>query len=113
MRGAEAVGDVAVDDRHAPVAAEGAGRDLHTWRILPALVFAPVDERDDARHDIRPVASRDELLGPEVLLDVTPQDGVELVIGRQTVRVLLVGLELGGRGLVMTRSGMTRLIAFR
>jgi len=41
-----AVWPVAVDDRHATVAPEGARRDLYTRGGLPALVLAAVDELD-------------------------------------------------------------------
>src|SRR2546430_3255055 len=39
----DAVRKVPVGDRHSPVAAERAGRDLHPRRPLPALVLAAVD----------------------------------------------------------------------
>ena len=41
------------------------------------------------------VAGGDELIGREVLFDITPQDGVELLVGREAVGVLLPRLQLG------------------
>src|SRR5207245_8552175 len=50
-----AVGDIAVGDRHTPVATERARRDLHAWRRLAALVLAAIDQLDHASHGLRVV----------------------------------------------------------
>src|SRR5215831_20253252 len=76
-----------VDDRRAPVAAEGPGRDLDPDRSLAALVFVGVHHGDDAPDRVGREAAGDEIVHALVLLDVALEDAVELLVWRQGVLV--------------------------
>src|SRR5256885_2382639 len=99
FRRANAVWTVPIDDRHAPVPAKRPFRDLDAGGRLAPLVLASIDELDDPGHRLGFVSRGDKLLRAEVVLYVADQDGVELVIGREAVRVLLTWFQLGGRRL--------------
>src|SRR5207245_454949 len=87
----------AVDDRRAPVAAKGAGRDLDADRSLAALVLVGVHHGDDAPHRVRRESTGDEVVHALVFLDVALENAVELGVGWKRVLVGLVGAQLGRR----------------
>src|SRR6185437_9146947 len=89
----------AVRDWIAPVAAEGAARDLYARRGLAALVFGAVEHTPDAPHRGFVMAARHDLVHRHFVLDKTFENVVEFVIRRQRVLIGLVRLELGGRRL--------------
>ena len=81
--------------------------------LLAALVLGEVDEPDHALDVGGGQAARDELLAPEVLLDVALEDRVEDLVGRQRVLVALVGAQLGRRRAGDDRSSGTGDVASR
>src|SRR5207245_11033990 len=85
------------DDRRAPVAAKGAGRDLDADRSLAALVLVGVHHGDDAPHRVRRESTSDEVVHALVFLDVALENAVELGVGWKRVLVGLVGAQLGDR----------------
>src|SRR3954463_9543866 len=69
-----------VGDRIAPVAAEGATRDLHTRRRLPALVFGEIEHAPDAvDHRLR-MPARDDIGDRHFLFDQAIEHVVEFDI---------------------------------
>jgi len=82
-------------DGHAAAEAEGAAGDFNAGGGLAALVFAAVDEANDA-HDRRGVeAFIDDLGGAFFLLHISEEDRVEQFIRWKGVLVGLVGAEFG------------------
>src|ERR1700730_10607209 len=87
---------IAVRDRHAPVAAEGAFGDLDAGGRLSALVLGEIDQADRALDLDLGESLGDQLLASVMELDVSVQDPVEQLIRWQRVLVALVVPELGG-----------------
>src|SRR4051794_19115344 len=85
----------AARDRQSAVAAEGAQRDLRTGWVLPALVLRGIDKTDDAFDQVTVVARGEQRRAAHVAFDVVVEDGVELFVVRQRVRVELVRAKLG------------------
>src|SRR5207245_10172928 len=77
----------AVDDRRAPVAAKGAGRDLDADRSLAALVLVGVHHGDDAPHRVRRESTGDEVVPAPVFLDVA-LDNADALRVRRTRRLI-------------------------
>ncbi len=107
-RGGLARSSVPVGDRHAPVAAEGAGGDLDPWGRLAALVLGEIDEADRVVHLLGGQPFGDQLLAAVVELDVAVQDPVEQLIRGQRVLVALVLAQLRGGGAGDDRCGDRR-----
>src|SRR5881628_3824836 len=84
-------------DGVAPIAPEAAVGDADADRRLPALVFVDLDQARHALHIRRRITGRDDLVDALVLLHVALQDGVQHLVWRQTVLVLLVEAQLGRR----------------
>jgi hypothetical protein len=87
-------------DRDAAADAEGEGGDLQAGGGLLALVFVEVDLADDVVDHGLVEALGDEVGAGQAFLDVTLEDGVERLVGRQAVLVGLVGAQLRARRLV-------------
>src|SRR5215208_3796565 len=82
---------VALGDRHSSSEAEGAAGDFQAGGGLAALVFAAIDELDDAG-DSGPVETfLDNLTGAFFFLDVAVEDRVEKVVGRERILIGLIG----------------------
>src|SRR4051812_47531001 len=86
-----------VRDRQPPVAPEGARGYADAGRRLPPLVFGQVDHADHPLYVLARQPQPGQLVGVEVALDVTLEDLVEHLVGRQRVLVLLVGRQLSRR----------------
>ena len=84
-------------DRHAPVAPEGARRDLDAHRPLTSLVLGAIHHPDDLGDDDLGMTPAHQVVGLQPLLDVPLEDRVQHVIGRKAVRVELPGSQLGRR----------------
>src|SRR5437588_803296 len=93
------IGGVAVRERHPAIAAEGSRSDLDAGRRLAPLVLGAVDEVDDARHRMRVVPGRHQLFIAAVVLDVAAEDGIQLLVRRQRIAVLLLLAQLSRGGL--------------
>ena len=88
----------AVGDRIAAVAAEVLQRHLHARRRLPALVFGDVEQALDLHAPSSRSKPAATIAGDRLLaLDQPLEDGVEHVVGRQRILVLLVLAQLGRR----------------
>src|SRR5579883_232921 len=94
---------VAIRNRQPSIAPECTRGDLDTRRSLAALVLAEVYEACDALHGGRIEAHGNKLVDAAILLNVGTQDGIEHLIRRQAVGVLLVGAQLSGGWLVNDR----------
>src|SRR5471032_735221 len=81
----------AVDDRITALLADEPRRDLHARRGLAALVFGAFEQTPDAIDGCVIEPFFRQLLGREIALDQSAQDGVEHGIWRQRILVLLVG----------------------
>src|SRR5437762_8845286 len=79
----------AVDDGIAPLPADQTRGDLDAGRRLTTLVFGRFEQTPHPIHGCDVVALGREILGRQVALDQTLQDGVEHGIGRQRIGVLL------------------------
>src|SRR5512138_1206244 len=84
---------VAVGDGKPAVLAEGSRSDPDAWRRLTALVFRPVEHAHDTLDEGAIVAHRDDPLHLPVLLDVGLENGVEHVVRRERVGILLTRAE--------------------
>src|SRR6202030_3115004 len=77
--------------------AEGARSNLESGGGLFALVFAVIDfQRDVADKVQRKAEVRGDFFGGVYFLDVSFQDAVEHVVGRQSVLIGLIGAQFGG-----------------
>src|SRR5689334_10659556 len=88
---------VAVRDRHASVAAEGARRDLDARRKLAAFVFAEVDQPKDFFCGGLIHAGLAEFAEPAVFFHIERYDAVQQIVGRERVLVRLVRAKFGRR----------------
>src|SRR5262252_10028003 len=81
VAGADAVREVAVGDRHAPVPPKCTRRDLDSGGALASLVLTGVDKADHPPHDPGLVAGGDQLLEAAVVLDVGLEDRIQHLVG--------------------------------
>src|SRR5947209_4905471 len=87
---------IAVGDGKAPVPAESACGDLHAGRSLAAFVFAGIDQAHDTLHRFAIKTHGYDLFEAAVLLGVGAQNGIEHLVGREAIGVLLAGAQFGG-----------------
>jgi len=62
---------------------------------LPSLVLVPIDQPGDEANGGRVVTGCDDVFDAPILFYVKAQDGIELLVGREAVGVLLVGTQFG------------------
>src|SRR2546428_11900957 len=86
---------VSVRDRHPPIFPERPVCDLHPRRRLATFVLATVHERDDLLDRAAIEAGSDQVGEALVLFHVSPNDGIEDLVGRQGILVRLVRTKLG------------------
>src|SRR3989440_12546548 len=87
---------IAVGDGKAPVPAESARGNLHAGRSLPTFVFAGIHQAHDTLHRFAVKTHGYDLFEAAVFFGVGTQDGIEHLVGRQTIGVLLAGAQFGG-----------------
>src|SRR5690606_1806979 len=85
---------VAVGDRVAALAAEGAAADLGARRGLVPLPLARAHQLQHPRDHVLVEAGGDDLAARLLAVDVTAQDAVEHVVGRERILIKLVGAQL-------------------
>src|SRR5262245_25133659 len=86
-----------VGNRHSAVAAERAWRDLYPGRGLTTFVLRRVDSIHNPPNRVDRETGFSNRLGAHVFLDIRLEDRVELSVGRQSILVLLIRAQLGGR----------------
>src|SRR5712691_4962515 len=91
---------IVIGNRQTAVATEGAGGDFDAWRGLAAFVFAVINQAHDAFHRFAFVAHGHYFVERAILFGIGAQDGIEYILGREAVGVLLVGAQFGRGRLV-------------
>src|SRR5262249_48532061 len=84
-------------NRVPPIAAEVPSRHLYARRSLAALVFGPVKQVLDPGHQLEGIPLGDDVGYGQLVFHQVFEHGVELLVGRQAVLVLLVRSQLGRR----------------
>ena len=96
---------IVIGNRQTAIATEGASGDFDAGRGLAAFVFAVINQAYDAFHRFALVAHGHYFVERAILFGIGAQDGIEYIIGRQAVGVLLVGAQFGRGRLVDYRWG--------
>src|ERR1017187_3122691 len=96
--GAPSVRLVAAGDRISPVAAEGAAAHADARRCLTALVFVAFHEIQNTSDRLSIEAPHGNLVHRKIFLDEGFQNGVQDLVRRQAVGVLLIRPQLRRRG---------------
>src|SRR5271167_828547 len=93
-------------NRKRPSKSKGPRRYLKPRSSLLTFVLGPVDKQGNVSHELQvePIVVRN-FPGAAQILDVSLQDTVKNIIGRQAVLVFLIGTQLRGRDLVDGRAG--------
>src|SRR5579884_2237118 len=81
---------ISVRDGQSSVTSKGAGRDLHSWRGLTALVLADVYEAHDPLDCLALKTHCQYLLKASIILDIGFENRVQYIVGRQAIGILLV-----------------------
>ena len=87
---------IAIGDRIAPVAPEGATAHPHAGRRLAALVFGTLHHIEHARDHRAIETALADLLDRQVVLDERLEDRIEHLVRRQRIGVLLIVPQLRG-----------------
>ena len=74
---------------------------------MASLVFVEVDKPDDFRDELAVESSFNQCFVAELFFDVALQDGVEQVVRRKRVGVLLIWAQFGGGRALNRVPGMT------
>src|SRR5262245_39130901 len=88
---------ISVRNRHPPILPQGPLRDLDADRRLPALVFTAVHHPHDTRYRDAVEARFNDLFERPVLFHIGLENGIQNLIGRQRVFILLVGPQFSSR----------------
>src|SRR5438270_10573961 len=80
---------ISIGDRQASISAESSRCDLHTRRGLAAFVFTAIHQAHHILHRLARVTHRHDLFEAAVFFDISAQDGVKQVVGRQRIAILL------------------------
>ncbi len=91
---------VILGDGHPPAETKSAAGDFQARRGLAALVFAPIDQPDDAQNRLLVESVGDDLGGAFLLFHVPMQDRVQHVVGGKRILIRLIGAKLGAGDLV-------------